>query len=178
MIHSHSSPQTHKVGEKREVGMDHRTPLSFLMSTGMSFFTCLHFLANLICVPPLAACPSPRPRAFPFPFSLCGSLSAPSSFGSLDLQPAPSMPLRCPPIWSVRLLPARQRPGLTVLTAVRQGCEVHMATGIGFGCAVFCCPGFGGGNWRHRGRGTGSDVVDAMAEAGRVPPSWGADPWG
>lgn len=31
--------------------MGHQTPLSFLRPTGVSFFTCLHFVANLICIP-------------------------------------------------------------------------------------------------------------------------------
>lgn len=50
--------------------MAHQTPLSFLPPTGMVFFTCLHFLTNLSCIPLLADSPGPSPRSPSLPFLL------------------------------------------------------------------------------------------------------------
>ncbi|XP_077916491.1 CBP80/20-dependent translation initiation factor isoform X9 [Halichoerus grypus] len=86
-------------------------------------------------------------------------LSALSSRGPL--------PLALQPV-TAGLLSPRQRPGLATPAATTPGCEHSSQCWLWTVLSLadcFCCPGFGSGTWQHRGRGAGSAVGDALAEA-------------
>lgn len=128
--------------------------------TGMSFFTCFHFLQN----PLLADSPGPSPQSLsllslPLGFTL--SSVSPSPW-PLDPEAAPGSirwPLRCPLYGQVWLLPPCHvlRPSLVMmLAAKRPGCEVssgHSSQQLSWtlpsSTSRFCCPSFCRGNRQH-----------------------------